>query len=175
MTWRTQVLSMLLVIMAGMAASQTPAVGVWHQITEDSPFFAGNIADLHGAAILQEDGRFAMLVLGTAEEGALVSVNVQMAEPASELTSTLVMPAGGILVRPVDQDQLLSETAADGESVTYSFGIAPEDVERFMSALLWRVKAGDRLTTISLDGSRDAIAAAMAARDHDRTDVTPVD
>lgn len=151
----------------------TPAVAQdwepdrWHRVTETSPFHADDRAELQAAAILQGDGRFAQMVLGEPGKGALVSVNLPMTEVATELTSTLVMPSGNILVRTVEQDQLVAVPEPDGESVTYSFGIAADDVEQFMAAQAWRVQAGDVLTTISLDGSRDAISAALAARDRD--------
>lgn len=136
----------------------------WHHVTETSPFYVADRADLHGAAILQDNGRFALMVLGQPEDGALVSVNLAMTESVGELTSTLVMPDGNILVRDVHGAQLVVEPAEDGGSVTYSFGIAPDDVEQFMSAELWRIKAGETLATIPLDGSRDAISAAIEAR-----------
>lgn len=137
----------------------------WHHVTEDSPFFAENRDVPPGAAVLQSDGRFAQIVLGGPDEGALVSVDLPTPERAATLTSTLVMPDGDILVREVAQDDLVALRGADGDSVTYSFGIAPNDVDRFMQARLWRVQAGDTLTTITLDGSLDAISAALAARD----------
>jgi hypothetical protein len=136
----------------------------WHHVTEDSPFFAEGRPGHPGAAILQSDGRFAQIVLGDADEGALVSINMPVSDIASSLTSTLVMPDGNILVREVPQEDLVAVRAPDGESVTYSFGIASEDVDRFMTAQLWRVQAGDTLSTISLTGSLDAISAASAAR-----------
>lgn len=139
----------------------------WHHVTEDSPFWAEDRAYLHGAAILQDNGQFALVVLGEAGDGALVSVNLPMSDIASDLTSTLVMPDGNILVRRAEDSQFIAERNPDGLSVTYSFGIAPADIEQFMAAQMWRVQAGDTLTTISLAGSRDAITAALAARDSD--------
>jgi len=157
-------LGAILATTTAMASAQDLELDVWHHITTDSPFYAENLAGLQGAAILQADGRFAMLVLGAPGEGALVSVTMQMAEPASQLTSTLVTPAGGIFVRTVDETQFLADIAPDGTAVTYSFGIAPDDVDQFMSAELWRVQAGDRLATITLNGSHDAITEAIRAR-----------
>ena len=160
-------LGLALWVWAAAAGAQDWEPDRWHRVTESSPFHADDRAGLQAAGILQDDGRFAQMVLGDPGEGALVSVNLPMSEIAAELTSTLVMPSGNILVRTVAEDQLVAVPEADGQSVTYSFGIAADDVEQFMAALVWRVQAGDVLTTISLDGSRDAISAALAARDQD--------
>jgi hypothetical protein len=158
----------ILSLLAASVGAQDWTLGRWHHVTEGSPFYTEDRAYLHSAAILQDDGRFALMVLGKEEDGALVSVNLPMSDIASSLTSTLVMPDGNILVRDAADSQFIAERDPDGQSVTYSFGIAPEDIEQFMAAQMWRVQAGDTLTTISLDGSRDAITQALAARDAER-------
>ncbi len=140
-------------------------LGRWHQVAETSPFHTEDGTFSYSAGILQENGRFALMVLGDPDEGALVSVNMPMSEIATKITSTLVMPSGAILVREAQGSQLVAERTPDGESVTYSFGIAPGDIEQFMAALSWRVKADGVQTTISLAGSRDAISAAIEARE----------
>lgn len=165
---------LVLWLWATMSAAQDWERDRWHHVTETSPFWTEGRAYLHGAAILQEDGRFALMVLGNEEDGALVSVNLPMSDIASDLTSTLVMPDGSILVRRAEDSQFIAERDADGQSVTYSFGIAPADIEQFMAAQMWRVQAGETLTTISLVGSRDAITAALAARAADAAEIEPM-
>lgn len=165
MRQHTRWLCPILWIWAAAAAAQEWVPDRWHHVTEKSPFYTQERAYLQSAGILQGNGRFALMVLGGAEEGALVSVNLPMSDIAPGLTSTLVMPAGNILVREAQDGQLLAERTPDGDSVTYSFGIAPGDIEQFMAAQAWRVQAGDTQTTISLDGSHDAISAALKARD----------
>lgn len=137
---------------------------VWHHICTDSPFFERDLETLPGAALLQEDGRFARLVLGSDAQGALVSVNLPGTTAAENLTSTLVMPAGNIMTRTVSGEQLDAVVGPEPETITYSFRVDPADITLFQDALRWRVAANGNVTTLTLKGSRIAIDAALQAR-----------
>lgn len=138
---------------------------VWHHVQPDSPFYTDERSDMHSAGLVQSDGQFALLVLGTPEQGGLISVNLPGAEPASELTSGLELAAGNVMSRTVTADQLMAIPTPDGASHTYSFRIAPDDVRLFKAALRWTVKAGDQSLTLTLKGSKKAITRAIEARD----------
>lgn len=152
-------------IWTAMAAAQSWQSDQWHHIIDGTPFHTEDGPFLHGAGILQSDGRFALMVLAEGEEGALVSVNLPVTDLEAELTSTLVMPDGNIFVRDVKKSDRLAEPTPDGRSVTFSFAIAEDDIAQFMAAQTWRVTTGDIVTTISLAGSRDAITTAREARE----------
>ncbi len=138
---------------------------IWHYVIENTPFFTEERRTLHSAGVLQSNGRFALLLLGTADQGALVSVNVPGNAPAEVLVSDLVMPSGNVLSRKVTQDQLLAMEVPGSQSYTYSFRIAPADLELFMGALRWRVVAGENSVDLTLKGSRKAISEAINHRD----------
>lgn len=138
---------------------------VWHYVTQASPFYTEERSSLHSAGVIQADGRFALLVLGTPDQGALVSVNLPGDTAQTALTSDLVLTSGGVLSRSVTHEQLVANVTLDGASHTYSFRIAPADVETFMAARHWRITAGDTRVTLTLKGSRRAISKAIAARD----------
>ena len=146
-------------------AQQPPPPDKWHYVTLDSPFHTSERAQLHSAGIIQSDGRIALMVLGSEDQGALVSVNLPGTEMEPQLTSTLVMSNGTVLARTVKGDQLVATTAPDSSSVTYSFRVAPGDLESFMAARTWRISAGQNEAIISLLGSRSAISTALEARD----------
>lgn len=140
---------------------------VWHHVCADSPFYVAERSSLQSAAILQSDGQFALIVLGAEEQGGLVSVSVPGTVPLGSLMSRLRLPSGSILTREVGGEQLWSVKTEETDSITYSFRIAPEDLDLFQAALEWTIEAGATSLTISLEGSRDAIDAAEAARDRE--------
>ncbi|THH36195.1 hypothetical protein E4Z66_14190 [Aliishimia ponticola] len=161
-------LSLMAYLITGPTFAEGWVRDVWHIVSDDSPFFAPDRPDQNAAALLQSDGRFALLVLGTDAQGALVSVNLPGTTAAERLTSTLVIANGTVLTREISGDQLLAQPIPDGETVTYSFRIAPGDLESFMAASEWRLNAGGTVTTLTLDGSRKAVSAAIEARDDTR-------
>jgi hypothetical protein len=138
---------------------------VWHRVTADSPFFSPDRRDYPSAGVLQGDGQFLLLVLGEANEGALVSVVLPGSEPQAELSSTIVLTSGNALTRTIAGAELLAVADPETGSVTYSFRIPPQDLETVMAGRSWQFAAGREQVDITLDGSRKAISEAIADRD----------
>lgn len=137
---------------------------VWYHVTPGTPLFSSDPQSRHSAAVLQSDGAFAHFVLGTPEQGALVSVGLPGQRPSDTLTSDLIMPAGNVLSRKVTGAQLVATPETEADQIIYSFRIAPADIELFMAAARWRLKTGDTQSVLTLKGSRKAISAALDAR-----------
>jgi len=137
---------------------------LWHQYTPNSPFFTTGTETLHGAGLVQSNGRYALLILAPEGNGAVVKVNLTYGPTPQSMTSSLVMPAGNVLTRNVQDAALKLEPGAITGSFDYTFPIAPQDIELFMAARTWRLNVDGEETQISLKGSRKAITAALKAR-----------
>ncbi len=133
----------------------------WHVVAEGSPFFSADMAGLRIAAVLQEDGNFARLVLGAEGQGAYVTVALPGQSPAASLRSELIYGNGARLTRDIADSALDTLRMPGPEMVIYSFSVAPGDISAFRRAARWVLTpAGGDPATITLDGSADAIAEA---------------
>lgn len=151
-------------VVASAALSEPFKLDGWHFVCPESPFHAVNGSQRPSAAIAQSDGTFALLVLGNAGEGALVTVNLPNAERAERVQSQLVLSGGRILAREIEGEELWSETITAPASVTYAFRVPAADVGIFQKAMSWRIRAGKTDVQFVMKGSSAAIAMAIKAR-----------
>lgn len=166
MTLALRWVSLAAFLWTGAAAAADWTRDVWHHVGPDSPFNDPDRPERHAAGLVQQDGRIAVIELGTPEQGALVSVSLPGPQISERLNSILEMPAGYALSRRVSGTQLVAAKAADSDEVSYTFRIDPADIELFMAARYWRLRLGeDETVTLTLKGSRKALSAALAARD----------
>jgi len=142
---------------AGEAAAQP--IDRWHYIDQDSVLFTERVDGLHGAGLIQSDKIFAMLYLGLPGENGVVSVALPMEEPTRSLSSVLVSTSGQRFERVLDAEEM-DIMQINGASIAYSFPISPDDIDLFKAAQTWTLQVGERAWSLTLTGSKKAIALA---------------
>ena len=82
----------------------------------------------------------------------------------ANLMSKLYMPQGSVLTRQVSGKQLVRTRPGPDGAITYSFRIAPEDIEHVMSGHNWQFTLSGTIADFTLTGSRAALTKAIKAR-----------
>ena len=148
---------------AALQPAQAQPIDRWHYIDDDSVLQADPVKGLHGAGVIQSDQTFAMLYLGLPDRAGLVSVVLPTAEPADALSSILIKSDGERFERMLTVDELDIARVSE-QTHAYSFPITDVDVGLFKAARSWQLQIADTIWTITLRGSRDAIALAERER-----------
>ena len=159
---RTMAIGLMLTLahmMMSAGESYAQPIDEWHYIDETSVLHTDVVDGLHGAGVIQSDKLFAMLYLGLPDDNGVVSVVLPTAEPASELSSTLVATNGDRFERKLSAEELDVIKVNDG-TYAYAFPITAVDVERFKSARSWQLQIGNTVWDVTLTGSRRAITEA---------------